>query len=87
MFGWPYYAVCIRDALGVRDDGVCQVQAGNTALKYAAQLGHMDCVRILLEGGADKEVKNVVRTMQTFMHLCFRTMHYLMYSYACLREI
>lgn len=78
----------VRAASGVRDFGVCQVQAGNTALKYAAQLGHTDCVRMLLAGGADKEVKNIVRTMQTFiLYLCFRTMHYLMYSYACLREI
>ncbi len=32
-----------------------------TALMCAAQLGHADCVRLLLDSGADTEAKNHVR--------------------------
>ena len=36
-------------------------QNGRTALIYAASDGHADCVRRLLEGGADKEATGDVR--------------------------
>ncbi len=36
-------------------------QSGWTALMYAANKGHADCVRLLLNAGADKEVTNSVR--------------------------
>jgi ankyrin repeat protein len=36
-------------------------QNGRTSLIEAAIGGHFDCVRLLLEGGADKETKNTVR--------------------------
>ena len=36
-------------------------QNGFTALMYAAREGHMDCVRLLLEAGADTEAKSSVR--------------------------
>ena len=34
---------------------------GATALIHAAGAGHTDCVRLLLENGADKEEKDKVR--------------------------
>ena len=37
------------------------IQNGDTALTAAAKNGHTDCVRLLLDGGADKEAKNNVR--------------------------
>jgi ankyrin repeat protein len=40
-------------------------QLGNTALMRAAFFGHFDCVRILLEGGADKEAVDRVRLSPT----------------------
>jgi ankyrin repeat protein len=36
-------------------------QLGQTALQSAAEKGHTDCVRLLLEAGADKETKDIVR--------------------------
>jgi ankyrin repeat protein len=36
-------------------------QNGFTALICAAENGHADCARLLLDAGADKEVKNLVR--------------------------
>ncbi len=36
-------------------------QNGRTALFYAAIKGHAECVRLLLDAGADKEAKNNVR--------------------------
>lgn len=38
-----------------------EIQHGHTALMWAAQQGHTVCVRLLLEAGADKEARNVVR--------------------------
>jgi ankyrin repeat protein len=37
------------------------VQKGNTALICAGLNGHVECARLLLEVGADKEAKNNVR--------------------------
>ena len=36
-------------------------QLGYTALIHAAEMGHTDCVRLLLEAGANKEVTDSVR--------------------------
>jgi hypothetical protein len=36
-------------------------QRGNTALIYAAQYGRVDCVRLLIDAGADKDAKDNVR--------------------------
>ncbi len=38
-----------------------QTQEGYTALMSAAFYGRMDCLRLLLEGGSDKEAKDNVR--------------------------
>ncbi len=40
-----------------------RAQFGQTALILAAGEGHVNCVRLLLDAGADKEAKNVVRAM------------------------
>jgi hypothetical protein len=44
-------------------------QGGNTALICAAVRNHSDCVRLLMDHGADKEVKNLVRQKTCFY--CF----------------
>jgi hypothetical protein len=36
-------------------------QSGRTALIQAAQNGHTDCVRLLVQAGADKDAKDNVR--------------------------
>ena len=36
-------------------------QWGETALSKAAESGHTDCVRLLLDAGADRDTKNEVR--------------------------
>ncbi len=36
-------------------------QEGNTALILAAERGHIDCVQLLLDAGADKHAMNHVR--------------------------
>ena len=41
----------------------CQPQDEWTALIWAASFGHTDCVRLLVEGGADKNAKNSVRLL------------------------
>jgi ankyrin repeat protein len=38
-----------------------QTQGGDTALMWAAESGHADCVRALVEAGANKYAKNKVR--------------------------
>ncbi len=42
---------------------IINYQDQNTAMNRAAEGGHTDCVRLLVEAGADKEVKNSVRAM------------------------
>jgi ankyrin repeat protein len=39
-----------------------RAQDGWTPLHYASWSGHVDCARLLLERGADKNAKNEVRT-------------------------
>ena len=36
---------------------------GDTALMAAAEKGHTECVRLLLDSGADKEAKNNARVV------------------------
>ncbi len=36
-------------------------QSGLTAVMYAAAHGHLDCARLLLDAGADKNAKDNVR--------------------------
>ncbi len=38
-----------------------RAQCGDTALTRAAAKDHSDCLRLLLEAGADKDAKNEVR--------------------------
>ena len=47
---------------------MCSTQSGYTALFWAARRGHADCVRVLLEGGADKEAKDEVRFIKRHLH-------------------
>ncbi len=37
-----------------------RAQSENTALIYAAESGHVDCVRLLLDAGANANTKNLV---------------------------
>jgi ankyrin repeat protein len=41
------------------------LQGGATALIIAASNGHMDCVRLLVESGANTEAKTKVQTEPT----------------------
>jgi ankyrin repeat protein len=43
--------------------GANALQYQDTALTDASHNGHADCVRLLLEAGADKEVKSNVRDL------------------------
>jgi ankyrin repeat protein len=38
-----------------------KTQDGDTALICSAEKGHMDCLRMLLESGADTEARGMVR--------------------------
>ncbi len=42
---------------------ICQTQGGSTALIMAAENGSTDCVRLLVEGGANMDVINNVRSL------------------------
>ena len=50
-------------------------QDGDTALTLAASNGHADCVRLLIDVGANKEAKDIVRTILS-LHLCVLTLSF-----------
>jgi ankyrin repeat protein len=53
---------CLVDAGGAdADGGESDSQDGNTALIRAAAKGHANCVRLLIDAGADKDIRNTVR--------------------------
>ncbi len=48
--------------------GESDSQDGNTALMWAAEYGRAECVRLLIDAGADKEAEDNVRRRSLF---CF----------------
>ena len=48
------------------------MQDGNTALMHVVQAGVIDMVKLLLQGGADKNIQNKVKNSYIFyMYLIF----------------
>jgi hypothetical protein len=65
---------CLHVRLAGGDELSCFIdlaQRGMSALIRAASEGHTDCVRMLLEGGADKNIKNNVRVLD-FAHFLYQ---------------
>jgi hypothetical protein len=65
--GMLYCRLWCRCVCGSESDS----QDGNTALMYAAEDGHADCVRLLIDAGADKNIGNNVRVSR-----CIAEAHY-----------
>jgi hypothetical protein len=61
----------------VCDDGsaVSGSQCGYTALMEAAQWGHAECVRLLIDAGADKDAKDNVRRRSRLPHFMYFPSH------------
>ena len=57
------FASLCCSARGISTIDFCAMQGGDTALMWAAQKGRVDCVRLLLDAGADKELVDNVRRM------------------------
>jgi hypothetical protein len=55
------------DGAALRGGGEFDSQKGWTALIWAAWHGHADCVRLLIDAGADKEAKTSVRHWSVVM--------------------
>jgi hypothetical protein len=64
------------------DGGEFFSQSGNTALIWAAVYGRAECVRLLIDAGADKEVKDVVRIGRPFA-AAFFDLHQQSYCFFC----
>ena len=62
-----------------------KTQDGDTALSLAAVQGRTECVRLLVECGADKEAKNNVRVqlLIAFWFWFFTHVHYASTSTGC----
>jgi hypothetical protein len=56
-----FFVLCIGDGWRCTDCGESVSQYGYTALMYAAVRGHADCLRLLIDAGADKDTKSNVR--------------------------
>jgi ankyrin repeat protein len=59
--------LCLRCRLRYVSGGKFDSQGGYTALMWAAGNGHADCVRLLIDAGADKEAKDHVRVGRCFV--------------------
>jgi hypothetical protein len=53
--------------------GESNSQDGSTALMRAVDDGHAECVRLLIDAGADKDAMNMVRVSRCSLsfHICF----------------
>ena len=58
-----HWCVCVFDCERLVLATHSNMQRGNTALIISARDGRADCVRLLLDGGADKDAKNNVRVV------------------------
>jgi hypothetical protein len=82
-----HHCACERlcgDCHGVRGGGGAvlfgtRAQNGSTALILTAQRGHADCARLLIDAGADANVKDEVRSSVLFVYryACFILMRFL----------
>ncbi len=82
---WYFNLTCLYHLRRCRGAHTSQTQNGNTALIHAAWSGHSDCVRLLLESGVDKDVKNNVRSMSflSIQSALQRFYAFLLFGYAC----
>ena len=62
---------CLQLCLGCVGCGGFDAQYGLTALIWAAAEGHAECVRLLIDAGADKDVKNNVRRWSLLCYEAF----------------
>ena len=73
-----------------RNDGINE-QFGDTALSCAADFGKIDCVRLLLEAGANTEAKDSVRDLcsniRAFVDGVDDSMHFVIHTLAVPRLI
>ena len=53
--------ICILNGYICNLNSFIGVQSGNTALMMAAYLGHVESVRVLVQGGADLTLADEVR--------------------------
>ncbi len=56
-----FYVYCVRWRWCCTGGCESHSQGGYTALMYAAYSGHVDCVRLLIDAGADKDATTNVR--------------------------
>jgi ankyrin repeat protein len=57
---------CLRCRLRYVGGGDSDLQSGSTALICAAVYGQADCARLLIDAGADMDVRNEVRVDRCF---------------------
>ncbi len=60
------HLTCVRWRLCCMGGGESDSQLGWAALIYAAESGHAECARLLIDAGADKDAKNDVRVGHCF---------------------
>jgi hypothetical protein len=58
------------------------LQNGSTALSCAGYYGHVDCVRLMLDAGADKNVQDNVRLL-SFANFHFSWLYLILRLFAC----
>ena len=66
-----FFQLCyIKDISGTWCDMASSVQDGNTALMMASACGHVECVKVLLDRGAQANLQNKVSTVPDQTNVC-----------------
>ena len=66
-----FFQLCyIKDISGTWCDMASSIQDGYTALIWASAYGHVECVKVLLDKGAQTNLQNKVSTVPDQTNVC-----------------
>ena len=65
-----YIPFCVRHISGTPCDMTLSLQNGDTPLMFASSIGHVECVKLLLERGAQANNQDKVSAVHDVISIC-----------------